>query len=378
MQEAAGLALPELSRLRSSLASAREAKNSAQGQVRTAQARLRRLKEEEAGLDAFSRLLAMNEERRLKVHIEDLQGQVMRAQAKLRGAEAAAQMMEKVTAIFARAGLCEEPPPAPVAPARGAGAAGGQGRGRGGGGTSNAGAQQEGGANDGEAGTSAAGAAAAAAEVTAGPSADVAGEGGEGAGPSTSNAAAATAATAATAGATAEGNGGPAAPVPDGPAAAPKAAAEAVSVIRPAPLPPHVPISFVLAAEAVSGKQLLQRDARGWVLVMPPEDVGDGAGKEKIPSRAFAVQELLNSVHLPSNAPEAPTPRAIKSVPKRFQLQGLAWMMGREAHGDAVGRGLLHLHPSWVQLVTASGFVMYVHRCGFAVVDACLGMWLVE
>ncbi len=37
-------------------------------------------------------------------------------------------------------------------------------------------------------------------------------------------------------------------------------------------------------------------------------------------------------------------------------------MLARERHRDAVGRGLLHLHPSWVQLVTTTGYVFYMHR----------------
>ena len=30
--------------------------------------------------------------------------------------------------------------------------------------------------------------------------------------------------------------------------------------------------------------------------------------------------------------------------------------------GDALGRGYLHLHPSWVQLVSADGQLFYMHR----------------
>lgn len=46
------------------------------------------------------------------------------------------------------------------------------------------------------------------------------------------------------------------------------------------------------------------------------------------------------------------------------QKQGLEWMHRRERTQDAVGRGLLQLHPAWVQLVTASRFVFYVRRYG--------------
>jgi hypothetical protein len=47
--------------------------------------------------------------------------------------------------------------------------------------------------------------------------------------------------------------------------------------------------------------------------------------------------------------------------------QALAWMRGRELHSDALGRGVLHLHPAWVQLVTENGTVIYVEtwvECG--------------
>lgn len=40
--------------------------------------------------------------------------------------------------------------------------------------------------------------------------------------------------------------------------------------------------------------------------------------------------------------------------------QGLEWMLRREQQGDAVGRGLVKLHPFWLQLVTAQGRVFYI------------------
>lgn len=43
-------------------------------------------------------------------------------------------------------------------------------------------------------------------------------------------------------------------------------------------------------------------------------------------------------------------------------VQGLHWMLSREQQGDAAGRGTLHLHPGWLQLVNAQGQVFYVHR----------------
>ena len=37
-------------------------------------------------------------------------------------------------------------------------------------------------------------------------------------------------------------------------------------------------------------------------------------------------------------------------------------MLDRERRGDAVGRGHLHLHPEWLQLITAEGRPLYFHR----------------
>ena len=37
-------------------------------------------------------------------------------------------------------------------------------------------------------------------------------------------------------------------------------------------------------------------------------------------------------------------------------------MLDREQRRDALGRGLLYLHPNWVQLVTRSGVVLYMLR----------------
>ena len=38
-------------------------------------------------------------------------------------------------------------------------------------------------------------------------------------------------------------------------------------------------------------------------------------------------------------------------------VQGLEWMLRREQNGDALGRSLLRLHPSWTQFVTQEGHV---------------------
>lgn len=37
-------------------------------------------------------------------------------------------------------------------------------------------------------------------------------------------------------------------------------------------------------------------------------------------------------------------------------------MVDREQQGDAVGRGILHLDPEWVQLVSEDGYVFYINR----------------
>lgn len=44
-----------------------------------------------------------------------------------------------------------------------------------------------------------------------------------------------------------------------------------------------------------------------------------------------------------------------------YGLQGLQWMLDRELKGDAVGRGHLHLHPAWLQVVNAANQIIYVN-----------------
>lgn len=90
---------------------------------------------------------------------------------------------------------------------------------------------------------------------------------------------------------------------------------------RPVPLPPGVPIAWVLAAERVAGVRLLERDGLGWIRVLQPEEVADGVGRERLPNPAFAVSQLLDSVQLAPDALEAPVPPAVKSIPKHFQRQ---------------------------------------------------------
>jgi E3 ubiquitin-protein ligase SHPRH len=36
-------------------------------------------------------------------------------------------------------------------------------------------------------------------------------------------------------------------------------------------------------------------------------------------------------------------------------------MVAREQKGDAMGRGHLHLHPAWLQLLAADGQLLYLH-----------------
>ncbi len=47
-------------------------------------------------------------------------------------------------------------------------------------------------------------------------------------------------------------------------------------------------------------------------------------------------------------------------------VQGLEFMLKRERQRDALDRGLLHLDPCWIQLITESGYVFYINRCGHA------------
>jgi hypothetical protein len=39
--------------------------------------------------------------------------------------------------------------------------------------------------------------------------------------------------------------------------------------------------------------------------------------------------------------------------------------------GDALGRGQLHLHPAWLQLVTEDGHLIYMHRLRPHVISDC-------
>lgn len=61
-----------------------------------------------------------------------------------------------------------------------------------------------------------------------------------------------------------------------------------------------------------------------------------GAGTEE--RAPMTVQQMLDSVALPDDAPVAVAPRCLRTAPKQFQLQGLHWMLARERQGDALGR----------------------------------------
>lgn len=78
--------------------------------------------------------------------------------------------------------------------------------------------------------------------------------------------------------------------------------------------------------------------------------------------RQFDVSRVLAAVAPDAAAPLAAAPAGLRSVAKQYQLRGLAWMLGRERRGDAVGRGCLHLHPAWSQLLAADGTPLYVHN----------------
>ncbi|KAK9915395.1 hypothetical protein WJX75_008587 [Coccomyxa subellipsoidea] len=95
----------------------------------------------------------------------------------------------------------------------------------------------------------------------------------------------------------------------------------------------------------------------------PLEEPEDSSEVEEVqrPKWQTDIEKLLTSGMLPKDADLDPVPAQLQSHPKRFQLQGLRWMVTRERNGDAVGRGHLHLHPAWLQLLTADGQLIYVH-----------------
>jgi hypothetical protein len=129
---------------------------------------------------------------------------------------------------------------------------------------------------------------------------------------------------------------------------------------------------------------------------------GEALDEVLLPPQRMDLQHLLDSVCPGADLSEAAVPPGIKSTPKPFQLQvrppkgggyapgaaarhcrqlgqpclrllpippphtslallqGLEWMLRREMRSDAAGRGLLALHPQWLQLVAAGGEVLHV------------------
>lgn len=83
-------------------------------------------------------------------------------------------------------------------------------------------------------------------------------------------------------------------------------------------------------------------------------------------SSQFNVANILNSISVTPEIAKsrglAPMPQGMLSKPKKYQLSGLKWMLDREQMGDAQNRGHLALHPAWVQLISQSGHVFYIHR----------------
>ncbi|KAL0028145.1 hypothetical protein WJX77_009970 [Trebouxia sp. C0004] len=114
--------------------------------------------------------------------------------------------------------------------------------------------------------------------------------------------------------------------------------------------------------------ELLQDAPEGTngLLVMADHAAEDSQGPSDVQGQSGAapvtVQQMLDSVALPDDAPRAVAPSALRTVPKQFQLQGLYWMLARERQGDALGRGQLHLHPEWMQLLTADKQLVHYNR----------------
>ena len=83
-------------------------------------------------------------------------------------------------------------------------------------------------------------------------------------------------------------------------------------------------------------------------------------------SSQFNVANILNSIsatpEIAAKRGRAQMPKGMRSRPKRYQLSGLKWMLDREQKGDALERGQLALHPAWIQFISESGNVFYVHR----------------
>ena len=64
---------------------------------------------------------------------------------------------------------------------------------------------------------------------------------------------------------------------------------------------------------------------------------GDPRGAEEMPPAD--LPGILDSIGLPNTAPEAESPEGLLTEPKRYQLQGLAWMMAREGATESGREG---------------------------------------
>ena len=60
--------------------------------------------------------------------------------------------------------------------------------------------------------------------------------------------------------------------------------------------------------------------------------------------------------------PTPPTPPPPTHVTTWLRPPVLCALPTLHLQGDALGRGQLHLHPAWLQLVTADGQLLYLHR----------------
>ena len=83
------------------------------------------------------------------------------------------------------------------------------------------------------------------------------------------------------------------------------------------------------------------------------------------------VQQLLIDVALPPGRPSTmEVCPYLVTCPKNYQNIGFNWMLRRERTGSALeDRGILQLHPMWIQLITADGHIVYARKGNFALSD---------
>ncbi|KAG7672032.1 putative DNA repair protein RAD5A [Nannochloris sp. 'desiccata'] len=133
----------------------------------------------------------------------------------------------------------------------------------------------------------------------------------------------------------------------------------------------NYPFSYLLRALFTHGQGTLRLgpDSDG-LLNICDISTKEAEKVDKMPSQElssqFDVANILNSISVtPELAKKrglAPMPKGMLSKPKKYQLSGLKWMLDREQMGDARDRGHLALHPAWMQLVSQSGHIFYLHR----------------